>query len=262
MLLLAILPSAMDGRIRFRRHSHSRAVSNRQRLTVNTLITDRGTFEWEWYGVVQHSGGFFIPAVWKVTPGRERGFWSRTELSASFDALAGVDNGQRNLLHASDHLTFAATTALPSLGPLQVAFAPTATALLRGDHGMRAGGTLLTKLDNKRHQGGFSVSWSGATRPSDTNPAGTLDAGAGYGVRLARYGFASRLTPHSNIVWERSTGVSALVTFAEGMEYQANDRFSVDVTVQHLNVRSNIADTQLVSGFTWNLGAVRRRGDH
>jgi hypothetical protein len=256
--VLACCAGPLDARISLRPRLHSRSLSNRHRLTVNTLITQPGTFEWEWYGVTQ-SERLTVPTVWKLTPGTAPGFWSRTELSASFDALAATDNGEQRILQASDHLSLAATTTLPSVAPLQLAFAPSATFLLRGDHGTRLGGLLLARIEDTRQQGGFTLGWSGATAPSTTNPAGTFDASTGYSIALGRAGLASRITPHGNILYERSSGLPVFVTISEGAEYQANASFSLDLTVQHLNLRSGASDTQVIAGITWNLGRVRHR---
>lgn len=234
-------------------------MSARHRLTVNSLITEPGTFEWEWYGAVAGAGGFTIPTVWKVTPATGESYWSHTELSAAFNALTATETDGRNILQASDHLSFAATTALGAIGPMQLAVAPSLTFLLRGDTGIRAGVGLFGKVDGKRQQAGCSLTWSGASRPSDTNPSGTLDAGAGYGINLSRGGVLAKLTAHTNAVWERSSGLPSLFTLSEGMEYQATPRFSTDLTFQQVNLRSGTADNQVVASITWNLGPIRNR---
>jgi hypothetical protein len=207
---------------------------------VNSLVTDEGTFEWEWYG----SSTPAVPTVWKVRPA------GPTEFSVGFDAVTGGEGSW----HASDHVSFAATTALPSTGIVQWAVAPTVTLLQRTDAGIRAGALLLSKVEAGRHSLGFSASWSGATRPSDTNPAGLVDFGAGYG-----FGLGGHVTAHASATWERATGYGHSTTLAEGVEWQARRNFAMDVTVTEFGYGTGQVDHVVTGGITWNLGRIRRR---
>lgn len=256
-----LIPVATEARtLRLGRSQHSSSAGTlRRRLNVNSLITTPGTFEWEWYGDFTPEGDFLIPTTWKITPGRETGFWARTEISTSFDAVNSNNSPNGRATQSSDHLTFAATTLLPHLGAMNFAIAPTTTFWLRGDSGARLGASFIGKVDGDRHQGGFSLSWSGATHASPTNPAGTLDAGAGYGYRLGKQGIAAKLTAHGNAVWERSTGIASLYNLSEGVEYQVVEALSFDLSGQHRNINNGGVDHQIVFGLTWNLGRIRRR---
>ena len=73
----------------------------------------------------------------------------------------------------------------------------------------------------------MTATWTAATVPDDANPAGTFDLGAGYGFQLAESGPLHRLTPHTNWVWEKSTGVPRQISVFEGVEYQATDNFAI-----------------------------------
>jgi hypothetical protein len=229
------------------------SLANRSRLNVNSLITTPGTFEMEWYGVYWMDGDFSVPTTWKVTPGREGGFWARTELSASFDALAGHGVGSDYVVQSTDHLTFTSTTVLGGVGPVQFALAPTATFWLRDESGARIGAIAYGKATTDRQQGGFNVSWTGATHPSPTNPAGTFDAGAGYGISFGKF------TLHAGAQWERSTGVRWLANLAEGVEYDFSDDFSLDLSAQQINLHTGTIYNQVILGLTWNLGRIRKQ---
>ena len=103
----------------------------------------------------------------------------------------------------------------------------------------------------------MTVSWSTATAASATNPAGTLDAGLGYGRRLKASGFLGHFTPHANVILEKSTGAGRLVSMFEGVEYQITEKFAVDVSGQHFSVIGGTVDHQIVFGITANLGRPR-----
>jgi hypothetical protein len=93
-----------------------------------------------------------------------------------------------------------------------------------------------------------TLSWTRATSPSDTNPAGTFDLGFGYGYALGK------VTPHLNWIWERSTGTQRQISLSEGVEYQVTDPFAIDFSVQHVSLWGNAPDTQFVLGITANTG--------
>jgi hypothetical protein len=93
-----------------------------------------------------------------------------------------------------------------------------------------------------------TASWTAATTPSPTNPAGTFDLGFGYG-----YGFG-KITPHVNLVLERSTGITRQTSLYEGVEYQFTDPFSIDFSIQHNSLWGGTRDTQFVVSMTVNSG--------
>lgn len=237
---------------------HPSSLAQRRRLNVDSLITEPGTVEMEWYGVFWWNGAFSVPTVWKVTPGKESGFWARTELSASFNAVAGQDVDSSYVVQSTDHLTFAATTVVGGLGPIQIAVAPTVTFWLRGDTGSRIGAAVYAKAEGDRHQGGLVMNWSGATTPSPTNPAGTFDASGAYGFRLGRQGLLGKLTAHTSLLGERSTGYPWFMNLSEGLEYDVNEELSFDLSGQQLNLRTGSIENQIILGVTWNLGRFRR----
>ena len=66
---------------------------------------------------------------------------SRTEFSASFDSL----NYDGTVRHFGDRASFAATCVLYDGKKLDIAIAPTASFLLRGDRGLRYGATAIAR---------------------------------------------------------------------------------------------------------------------
>ncbi|HEY1341196.1 MAG TPA: hypothetical protein VGF59_26985, partial [Bryobacteraceae bacterium] len=102
-----------------------------------------------------------------------------------------------------------------------------------------------------------TLSWSGATHSSPTNPAGTVDVGCGFGRRLAPSGLLGKFTPHMNAVWERSTGLPSAYSIYEGVEYQITDRLALDLSGQHLGIHGGPVDHQAVLGVTFNLGKLQ-----
>jgi hypothetical protein len=155
--------------------------------------------------------------------------------------------------HFGDRASLAATCVLYDGKKLDIAIAPTASFLLRGDRGMRYGATAIARYDAGRHSGGVTFSWTHATMASDTNPAGTFDLGLGYGYALGK------ITPHVNWVWERSTGAERQISIFEGVEYQVTDPFAIDFSVQHISVWGGARDTQFVIGVTINTPHLHRR---
>jgi len=225
------------------------AISLRERLHVNPLITEPDTIEVEWGSAFTTSGTDTMPTTIHYTPKGPYVFWGRTEFSASFDSL-NYDGGVR---HFGDRASLAATCVLHDGKKLDIAIAPVASFLLRGDDGMRYGATAIARYDAGHHSGGVTVSWTRATSPSSTNPAGTFDLGFGYGYAIGK------ITPHANWVWERSTGLERQISIYEGVEYQITNPFAVDFTVQHLSLWGGARDTQFVLGVTVNTPHLHRR---
>ena len=236
----------------FHRQSNAKrasAISLRKRLHVNPLITEPDTIDIEWGGAFSTSGNFTVPAVIHFTPEGTHVWWGRTEFSASFDSLAY----QTPVTHFGDRAAFAATCLVHDGAKLDIAVAPQVSVLLRGDDGVRIGGTGIARYDTGHHSAGVTFTWTGASASSATNPAGTFDIGAGYG-----YGFG-RITPHVNWLWEKSTGVERQVSLFEGVEYQLSGAFAVDFSLQHISLWGGARDTQLVAGITVSTGRLHRR---
>lgn len=259
VLCLTLLSPAASVKVRRRGHrGRSSVISNNRRLTVNSLITEPGTFEMEWYGAYDTNGDFIVPTTWKLTPGSGSGYFRRTEFSASFNALETTSPEDARVRRFSDHLTFAATTALPDIGPLHLAAAPIVTTWLRGNSGLRAGALLLGRVENDRSQIGFASAWTGATHSSENDPAGTFDLSIATGTKLARTGPASAFSPHVSVQWEKSTGFGRLLTFTEGIEMQINKKLAMDLSTLQVRNGTGPADYQIVLGVTWNLGKHSR----
>jgi hypothetical protein len=237
----------------------SSAISLRKRLHVNTLITEPGTMEVEWgndYSLT--SDAYTMPSTIKYTPEGRHILWGRTEFAASFDTVSTTVENDARIAHFSDRMTFAATCVLLDGEKLDIAIAPQASVLLRGDAGTRLGATAIARYDAGRNSAGITVSWSGASSASSTNPAGTFDLGLGYGRRLKASGFLGHFTPHANWIYERSTGVGRQVSIFEGVEYQITEKFAVDMSGQHFSIVGGAVDHQVVVGITANLGRPMR----
>ena len=238
---------------------HGGTIALRKRVHVNTLITEPGTMEIEWGGAFSMGGNFTFPSAIKYTPEGTHAYWGRTEFSASFDSVSSiVDSGYRTT-QFSDRVGFAATCVVHDGEKLDLAIAPQVGILLRGDDGVRVGGTAIARYDVGRSSAGVTFTWTGATAASDTNPAGTIDVGAGYGFQLKPSGPLGHLTPHTNWLYEKSTGTRRQVSVFEGVEYQVTDRFAVDFSAQHFGVWGGSLDNQVVVGLTVNTGRLRAK---
>jgi hypothetical protein len=235
----------------------SRALSLRKRVHVNTLITEPGTMDVEWGGAFSVGGNFTLPSAIHYTPEGPHAYWGRTEFSANFDTLASsVDSGHR-VSNFGDRVSLAATCVVHDGDKLDVAVAPQAAFLMRGDRGARVGATAIARYDAGRSSAGVTFTWTGATASSDTNPAGTTDIGAGYGFRLKPSGPLGHLTPHTNWLYEKSTGIQRQVSIFEGVEYQITEKFAIDFSAQHFSVWGGAPDRQIVVGLTVNTGRLR-----
>jgi hypothetical protein len=230
------------------------AITLRKRLHVNPLITVPGTMDIEYGGAFDWDGSFTFPTAIRYTPEGHHAWWGRTEFSTAFDSVSS--NGA---LHFGDRATFAATCVVHDGDKLDFAIAPSATVLLRGDTGARFGATAIARYDAGRSSAGITFSWSAATQPSPTNPAGTFDIGAGYGFRLKPSGALGHLTPHVNWLWEKSTGIDRQISIFEGVEYQITDPVAVDFALQHISIWGGQPDRQFVIGLTLNTGRLSRR---
>jgi hypothetical protein len=239
----------------------SRRASNitlRKRLHVNTLITEPGTVEIEWDNLYSYtSGNFSMPSIVKYTPMGKSILWGRTEYSVAFDSVDSVPQSGQRLTQFSDRVTVSATAVLHDGEKLDIAIAPQTTFFLRDEKGARFGATAIARYDVGRNSMGATLSWSAATSPSPTNPAGSWDFGAGFGRRLAAGGAWGHLTPHVNTVYERSTGFEATLAAFAGIEYQITDRIAVDFSGQRFGLAGGNPDRQVVVGLTLNFGKLQ-----
>ncbi|MCC6391147.1 MAG: hypothetical protein IT167_11135 [Bryobacterales bacterium] len=233
-------------------------ITLRKRLHVNTLITEPGTVELDWSGLYSFSqGNYTMPAAFKYSPQGPHVPWGRTEYSVAFDSLTTADYGGGRVTQFSQTVTLAATAVVHDGEKLDIAIAPQAVFFLRDESGARLGAIAIARYDTGRNSMGATVSWSGATHSSATNPAATVDVGFGFGRQLQGSRLLAKLTPHGNVVWERSTGVRRVVSAFEGVEYQATERVAFDLSGQHFGAPGGGRDHQVVFGMTVSLGRVR-----
>ncbi len=232
------------------------AITLRKRLHVNTLITQPDTFDIEWGGAFSTGGDFTLPAAIKFTPEGSHVYWGRTEFSVAFDSAASTTAPGYRVTNFSDRATFAATCVAHDGEKLDIAIAPQTSILLRGDSGARLGATAIARYDAGRSSAGVTATWTAATASSATNPAATLDFGAGYGYQLKSSGPLSHLTPHLNWLWERSTGIDRQISVFEGMEYQVTEKVAVDFSAAHFSICGGPIDHQVVIGLTVNTGRL------
>ena len=237
----------------------SSGVSLRKRLNVNNLVAAPGTLELDLAGLHSFStGSFLLPTAVRFTPDGDSFWLGRTEYSVAFDAVNSTVAEGGRASRFSDRVSIAATSVVLSRPHLVMAISPQVTALLRGDSGVRAGATAIARFDRAGHAIGLAAGWSGATAPADgTNPAGLWDCGAGYGRVLGLSGWRSRLTPHVNLLGEKSTDAAWAGAVTGGVEYQINERASFDVSVQRFGLPGGGADWQLLVGTTINLGKLQ-----
>lgn len=234
------------------------AITLRKRLHVNPLITPPDTVEIEWGVAVSTTGSFTMPTVFHYTPEGRHIWWGRTEFSAGFDSLSSTASPLERITHFGDRATFAATCVVRDGDKFDLAIAPQVSVLLRGDTGARVGATAIARYDSGRSSTGVTFGWSAATAASDTNPAGTFDAGVGYGYQLHGPGIVEHLTPHANWLYEKSTGVRRQISLFEGVEYQIVDALAIDFSAQQLSLWGGQPDRQFVAGLTFNSTRLHR----
>jgi hypothetical protein len=260
LLFLALalpLPAASLGGLRAA-PSRTSNITLRKRLHVNTLITQPGTMEIEWDNLYSFtSANFSMPSIVKYTPAGTNILWGRTEYSVAFDSIDSVPQSGQRITQFSDRVTFSANAVLHDGEKLDFAIAPQATFFLRDESGARLGATAIARYDVGRNSMGATLSWSAATSPSPTNPAGSWDFGGGFGRRLAASGAWGHLTPHLNAVYERSIGFAGTLAAFAGIEYQITERVAVDASGQRFGLAGGSPDRQIVVGLTLNLGKLQ-----
>lgn len=73
---------------------------------------------------------------------------------------------------------------------------------------------------------------------------------------MASSGWAGRLIAHPNLVWGRSTSARGFYSLFEGVEAELSDCVALDVSMQHVGLRS-VIDRQVLVGLTVSLGHFR-----
>lgn len=233
-------------------------IALRKRLHINTLIAQPGTAEIDWSNLYSlSSGNFAMPSGLKYTPAGRHIIWGRTEYSAAFDTVDSVNVGGSRLTQFSQAVTLTATAVLRDGDKFDIAIAPQATLFLRDESGARLGSVAIARYDSGRNSVGGTVGWSGATHRSESNPAGTLDIGLGFGRQLSGSALLEKFTPHLNAEWEKSTGEHPALLASEGIEYQATERLALDVSAQHFASARRAPDHEISVGLTVNLGKIR-----
>ncbi len=229
------------------------AITLRKRIHINTLIAAPGTMEIEYGGSFSWGGGFALPMAFHYTPEGHHAWWGRTEFIVGFDSITHDSATQ-----FGDRSTFAATCVIRDGDKLDIALAPQASLLLRGDSGARIGATGIARYDAGRTSAGVTFTWTGATHSSPSNPAGVFDLGTGYGFRLKPSGALGHLTPHVNALYEKATGAGRQISLFEGVEYQVTEPFAIDFSLQHIALGGAQPDTQFVVGITIYTPKLRR----
>jgi len=232
-------------------------IALRKRLHINTLISEPGTSEVDWGNLYSFATtNYAMPSGLRYTPAGSHIIWGRTEYSVAFDTITSADVGGRRLTQFSQALTLTATSVVHDGEKLDIAVAPQATTFLRDESGARLGAVAIVRYDTGRNSVGGTVSWSGATHHSDSNPAGTLDLGMGFGRQLSGSSLLEKFTPHLNAEWEKSTGQSGVILAAEGVEYQVTEQLALDLSAQHFASPGRGPNHQIAFGMTLSLGKV------
>lgn len=232
-------------------------MTQRKRLHINDIIAAPGIVELDWSMLYSWTSGYVTsPFAIKFTPPGSSFFIGRTEYSVAFDSVASETFQAGRTTHFSDRLTFAATSVVYDSEHFDIAAGPQVTAFLRNESGARIGGTAIARYGKGLNDLGASVSWSGATSASDTNPAGAWDFAAGYGRQLGARGIASRFTLHATAVLDRPTGFESNLAVFAGVEYEISQRISFDVTAQRFGLTGGDPDRQLLAGVTITLGRI------
>ena len=232
-------------------------IALRKRLHINTLISEPGTAEVDWGNLYSFSTmNYAMPSGFRYTPAGRHIIWGRTEYSVAFDTVTSANAGGGRLTQFSQALTLTATSVLHDGEKLDIAIAPQATMFLRDEAGARLGAVAIARYDTGRNSIGGTVSWSGATHHTDSNPAGTLDLGMGFGRQLSGSNLLEKLTPHFNAEWEKSTGQNGALLATEGIEYQVTEQLAFDLAAQHFASAGRAPDHQIAFGMTLSLGKV------
>ena len=251
---IAITQFPTQAALRFARRSQS--TSFRNRLTISPLIAAPGTFELDVVSGFTASGSYWMPTTLRFTPDVENSVLKHIEWGISGDLFDSfVTNGER-VTQFPSQLTFASTAAV-KLDGINFGLAPAVTRLTRGDGGWRGGGSALVRVDPGLNSFGATLSWTGATRPSDSNPTGVWDLTLAAGHKLGHSHLLNQLTAHASVTGEKQTGASRFYTLLAGMEYQMRDHFSIDLSTQHVGISTGVVDHQILLGVNWTIRGPR-----
>ena len=258
LLLLTLAPRPTAAALFHRSGMSNPKITLQKRLHVNTLITEPGTAELDWGNLYSFSSNnYSMPSGFRYTPAGSNIIWGRTEYDVAFDTIASADIGGSRLTQFSQALTLTATSVLHDGPKFDFALAPQATFFLRDESGSRLGAVAIARYDTGRNSVGATFSWSGATHSSPNNPAVSYAAGFGFGRQLSGSPLLEKFTPHTNVEWDKSTGLEHSILASEGIEYQITDRLAFDVSGQHLLNSGNPNDHQLAFGITLNIGKLQ-----
>lgn len=256
LLLTIVEPAGARFLSRSRFGSRGSTIALRRRLHISPLITAPGTFEVDWSFSISPDGTYSTPATLKYTPEGSNIFWGRTEFSVSADVVSSPVTDDNRVTHSSDHATFTATTLALDGENWNFAFAPLVTLELRGDTGVRAGGSGIVRYDKGLGSAGLTTTWTAASTPSATNPAGQWDVTGGYGRKIRVHGIGEHLSLYGNGLYEKATGVNKVFALQEGMEYEFTDSISWVITGQHARIDRSVYNHSIVTGITVNFGKL------
>lgn len=252
--LLAVAPT-VQGASKSAGRARRLSASFRNRLTISPLIAAPGTFELDVINGFTEAGSYWLPTTLRFTPDSGNSYLKHTEWGINADLLDSIVSDGHRVSQFSDHVTFTSTTAA-KWGGVNFGIAPTVTYLnTRGEGGFRFGGAALARVDPGLNSIGAILSWSGATKPNSNNPPGIWDLGFGFGRKLGANGLANHFTPHTSLTIEKQTAANRSYTILEGIEYQMNDRFSVDLSGQHVGISTGSIDHQILLGLNWTITA-------
>ncbi len=234
-------------------------ITLRKRLHVNTLITEPGTIEVEWDNLYSYStGNFSMPSVIKYTPKGTSILWGRTEYSAAFDAIDSVAlTGQRNT-QFSDRVTFAANAVLKDGEKARYRHPASGHFLLTGRRRRASGGHRHCSLrcGPQQHGSHSELDRSHRPIPPPTLPEPGISAEA-FGRRLAASGAWGHLTPHVNVVYERSTGFERTWADLRALNTRSPSELRSTLPDSATVLPAGSPDRQLVVGLTMNFGKLQ-----
>lgn len=227
-------------------HHQAQSMGTRNRVHVNRLITEPGTFEMEVGAGFAEYGDNTDPVLLKFTAAGDSLLAGRTEYSVGFDYL-----------HGSNDVSLAANSLLFDGEHWNVTLGPSLTIVRQDGSGVRAGATFVTRYDHGPASVGVTAAWSKATRPGPLTPADLVDVGLGGGVRLGSKGWRSKLTANGNFLSEHASATGAVASTFEGLEWEINGKISANAVVQQLDWRGPNRDNLFLLGLTINFGRVK-----
>ncbi len=227
-------------------HHQAQSIGTRNRVHVNRLITEPGTFEMEVGAGFSEYGDNIDPVLLKFTAAGDSLLLGKTEYSVGFDYW-----------HGSNDVTLAANSLLLDGERWNVSVGPTVTIVRQDGSGLRAGGTVVTRYDRGLGSVGATATWSKATRPGAGTPADLAAFGLGGGVRLGSAGWRGKLTLNGNVLSEHASATPGGWSTFEGLEWELTGRVSANAVVQQVDWGGANRDNQFFVGVTVNFGRVK-----